>query len=154
MNDATPINDTAPVVRTIEVRAPVEKAFRVFTEEMGHWWPFKEHSVYLEDAETAVFEPRVGGRVIERSVTGDEASWGDVLEFEPPVRFVLAWRPNTRRPSTRLEVTFTPTASGTRVELIHTGWELLGDDAADVRSSYNEGWVSTLEHYAGAAEGR
>jgi uncharacterized protein YndB with AHSA1/START domain len=152
MNDALPMNDTAPVVRTIDVDAPVDKAFRVFTEGMGNWWPFEEHSVYLEHAETAVFEPRVGGRVIERSVSGDEASWGDVLEFEPPVRFVLAWRPNTRRPPTRLEVTFAPTASGTRVELIHTGWELLGDDAGDVRSSYSEGWISTLERYAGAAK--
>ena len=140
----------APVVRTIDVAAPIERAFRVFTEDMGTWWPLDVHGIYLERAETAVFEPRVGGRVIERSISGEEASWGDVLEYEPPVRFVLAWRPNTKRPATRLEVTFSPTAAGTHVELIHSGWELLGDDAERSRSSYGEGWVTTLELYARA----
>lgn len=146
MNDTT----IAPVVRTIDVEVPVEKAFKVFTEGIGTWWPLQVHGVYLERAETAVFEPRVGGRVIERSTSGEESSWADVLEFEAPLRFVLAWRPNTARPPTRLEVTFTATDTGTRVELVHTGWELLGADAEEVRSRYSEGWVATLERFAQA----
>ena len=149
MSDAT----IAPVVRTIDVSAPVDKAFRVFTEEMGSWWPLDVHSLYLERAASVTFDPAVGGHVTERSADGDEASWAQVLVYEPPTRFVLAWKPNTTpAPPTRLEVTFTPTAGGTHVELTHSGWELLGDEWEGARSSYSDGWISTLEHYAGAAK--
>lgn len=149
MNDTT----TPPVVRTIDVNAPVEKAFLVFTEGMGTWWPFQSHSIFVDRAETAIFEPRVGGRVIERSKDGEEASWGEVLVYEPPDRLVLAWKPNsTPAPPTRVEVRFTATATGTHVELIHTGWEVLGDEAEQARRSYSEGWVPTLESFAGVAD--
>lgn len=149
MNDTT----IAPVMRTINVSAPVDKAFKVFTEGMGAWWPLEVHSLYLERAETVTFDPVVGGRVTERSADGEEANWAEVLVYEPPSRFVLAWKPNTSpAPPTRLEVTFTPDGSGTHVELTHSGWELLGDEWEEARSSYSEGWIRTLERYARAAE--
>jgi hypothetical protein len=48
-------------------------------------------------------------------------------------------------------VRFLPEAGGTRVELTHTGWEALGDLAADYRTGYESGWVGVLELFAGAA---
>ena len=140
----------APVVRTIEVKAEVDKAFRVFTDGIGEWWPLEIHGVYDEKAETCVIEPRAGGRVYERSTDGEEFSWGEVLAYEPPGRVVLAWKPNTEStPPTTVEVTFTATDGGTVVELTHSGWELLGDVAEEARASYDEGWIPTLERYAG-----
>ena len=153
MNDTTAMNDTTPVVRTIDVSVPVDEAFRVFTEGMGTWWPLEVHSLYLERAEAVTFDAVVGGRVTERSADGEAANWAEVLVYEPPTRFVLAWKPNTTpAPPTRLEVTFTPAAGGTHVELTHSGWELLGDEWKEARSSYSEGWIPTLERYARAAE--
>jgi len=148
------MDDTiAPVVRAIDVNVPIEKAFRVFTQEMGSWWPFQSHSIFLERAEAVVIEARAGGRVIERSKDGHEASWGEVLVYEPPERFVLAWKPNsTPLPPTTVEVRFTATGSGTHVELIHTGWEVLGDEAEEARRSYSEGWIPTLESYAAVVD--
>ena len=50
-------------VRTsIVVEAPVERAFSVFTEDIGSWWNADHHILDGELAEM-VFEPRVGGHV-------------------------------------------------------------------------------------------
>ena len=34
-----------PVVVAIDVRRGIEQAFRVFTTEIGAWWPVADHSV-------------------------------------------------------------------------------------------------------------
>ena len=41
---------------------------------------------------------------------------------------------------------------GTRVELVHTGWERRGEQALEAMKGYDEGWEVVLgERYAGAA---
>jgi hypothetical protein len=39
------------------------------------------------------------------------------------------------------------TNGGTRVELEHRGWEILGDKAQQVRAGYETGWVPVLDRY-------
>jgi uncharacterized protein YndB with AHSA1/START domain len=149
------MNETvlAPVVRTVHVEVPADRAFHVFTENFGEWWPLEMHGIYGDKAETAVIEPRAGGRVFERSVDGDEVPWGEVIDYDPPGRIVLAWKPNSEpTPPTTVEVTFTADATGTQVVLTHTGWELLGDAADEARQSYHEGWVPTLQRFVQATE--
>ena len=34
---------------------------------------------------------------------------------------------------------------GTHVELTHSGWEKLGEAAADLRARYDRGWVAVFE---------
>ena len=141
----------APVVRSIDVDASVERSFAVFTEDIGTWWPLEAHGVFDERAKTCVMEPRVGGRVYEVSIDGDEAEWGTVTAFEPPHRVVWSWQPNPNRPAaTEVEIVFTAQDGGTHVELTHRGWELFGDEGPDARASYNEGWPITLERFAAA----
>lgn len=143
----------APVVRSVEVAADIDKAFRVFTERIGEWWPLDTHSIFQGRASNCVIEPRAGGRVYEVSVDGDEASWGEVLEFDPPKTFVLAWKPNTRpTPPTRVQVTFTARGDLTQVELVHTAWEVLGEEAEEARAGYDEGWTPTLERFRAAID--
>ena len=78
-------------VRTaIEVQAPVERAFAVFTEGIGSWWPSEHHILKAELAEM-VFEPRVGGHVYDRGVDGSECHWARVLVYEPPHRVTISW---------------------------------------------------------------
>jgi uncharacterized protein YndB with AHSA1/START domain len=142
-----------PVVVGIDVRRGVEEAFRVFTAEIGAWWPVAGHSVEPDRVATVVLEGRPGGRLFERWHDGGEAEWGRVLAWEPPHRLVLAWSPNQDRPvPTRVEVRFTAVeADHTRVELEHSGWERLADQAAQVRANYEGGWPGVLDAYAGAA---
>jgi DNA-binding transcriptional ArsR family regulator/uncharacterized protein YndB with AHSA1/START domain len=151
-----------PVERRVTVKVSPERAFQVFTEGFGTWWPLGTHSIGIEEVEpgeapvapeTAVIEPREGGRVFERHADGTELGWGTVTAWEPPRRVVIAWNPSRQdRPTTEIEVTFTPEGEGTRVDLIHRGWERLGPRGADVREGYASGWPGVLAGYARTAE--
>lgn len=139
--------------KTVTVAAPPERAFHLFTEGISTWWPLATHSVAAERADAAVFEPHEDGRIYERTRDGDEHEWGRVTAWEPPVRVAYTWHPG-RGPDTAqdVEVRFTPAGEGTHVELVHTGWERLGDRAEDVFGSYDGGWDFVLgERFAGAA---
>ena len=140
--------------KTIEVGAPPERAFRLFTDGMAQWWPLATHSVGEERAETVVFEPGEGGRILERTLDGEEHLWGTVTAWEPPGRVVFTWHPGrTADTGQEVEVTFEPTERGTRVELVHTGWEHLGDRAAATYANYDRGWDPVFERFGAAATG-
>jgi uncharacterized protein YndB with AHSA1/START domain len=139
-----------PVRKSVVVAAPVERAFAVFTERIGEWWPLKTHSVRAELAETAVLEPRLGGAIYETWREGRE-TWGEIVVWEPPDRLVFTWSPVAE--PTEVEVRFTPQGDSTLVELEHRGWEARGAKAATIRDSYDEGWETVLGLYAGAATG-
>ncbi|HEV8420629.1 MAG TPA: SRPBCC domain-containing protein [Actinomycetota bacterium] len=139
-------------MRTVTVSRPVEEAFRIFTEETGAWWPLDTHSRAAAGpagegvkAETVVIEGRGGGRIYEVMSDGTEASWGEVVGWEPPYRVVFSWKPNLREePPTEVEVTFTEHDAGTRVDLVHRGWERLGEAAVEAREEYTQGWPRVL----------
>jgi hypothetical protein len=50
----------APVRHSVVVNAPVERAFTVFTDGFGTWWP-KSHTISAAPVEQAIIEPRAGG---------------------------------------------------------------------------------------------
>ena len=79
----------APVSRTITVAASQERAFKVFTEQLGTWWP-KEYHIGQADMADFVLERKVGGRWYELGVDGTECVTGRVLAYEPPERLMLA----------------------------------------------------------------
>jgi uncharacterized protein YndB with AHSA1/START domain len=90
---ATQTQETS--VRTqIVVAAPVERAFRVFTEQFDRIKP-REHNMLRVDIAETVFEPHVGGHVYDRGVDGSECRWARVLVYEPPHRVVISWDINT-----------------------------------------------------------
>jgi uncharacterized protein YndB with AHSA1/START domain len=70
----------AAVRRSVTVKAPVERAFAVFTEAFTTWWPADYH-VNPNGYEASFIEPRLGGRWYERAADGSEADWGTVLEW-------------------------------------------------------------------------
>jgi uncharacterized protein YndB with AHSA1/START domain len=139
--------ETDAIRKTVNVALPVEKAFRLFTDGIGTWWPFASHSIGGEAVEDAVFDVEAK-RLYERAADGTEHDWGDILAWEPPHRFLLRWRVNPASPGTELEVRFAPDRDGTRVELEHRGWERCGPGE---RSSYDRGWGYVLEHLVAAA---
>jgi uncharacterized protein YndB with AHSA1/START domain len=144
---------TIPSVRRdVTVAVPVERAFAVFTERIGEWWP-ESHHIQDVQMETPVVEPRAGGRFYERGVDGSECDWGRVLVYEPPERLVLSWMitpefqpdPDPSHAS-EVEVRFTPLGAGsTRVELEHRGFERHGAGgerlAASVAGEGGWGWI-------------
>jgi len=136
----TDIGATA-VSTSIVVDAPVDRAFAVYTEDIGSWWP-KEHHIIQAPLSHMVFEPKEGGSVYDVGTDGTECHWGTVLAYEPPGRVVFSWNITLQwaiesdpdRVS-EVEVRFVPEGEQrTRVELEHRhldrhgdGWEGMRD---------------------------
>lgn len=80
----------ATVRHSIVVEAPIERAFKVFTEDFGKFKP-KEHNMLAVPIVETVFEPRVGGHIYDRGADGSECRWARVLAYEPPHRVLLTW---------------------------------------------------------------
>jgi uncharacterized protein YndB with AHSA1/START domain len=141
------------VQKSVTVNAPVERAFDVFTDGLATWWPLEKHSIGKDQIERMVFEKHAGGRVYEVRKDGSESEWADVLAYDRPSAFTLAWRPYEvigEGPATELEVRFVADGDQTRVELEHRGWERLGDEAAETQQSYDSGWDFVLGQYSAA----
>ncbi len=137
----------AEIQKTIELQTPHHRAFAVWTEEMGSWWPLAEHSVGQADATGCAVEPGVGGRLYETGKDGLEHLWGRVVVWEPPRRLAHSWHPGRQLTErTMVLVTFTPLAPDrTRLTLTHSGWRE-GDE--DRRAAYDAGWDDLLgKHY-------
>ena len=141
----------APVRRSVTVACEPQRAFDVFTSQIGSWWPLRTHSLGGEQAVDARFETKLGGRVYEVLADGGHNDWGEVSLWEPPSRFAVTWRVHAAAETT-WEVAFVPAGDGrTRVELEHRGWEALGEFAEQLRSNYEDGWASVLAEYERAA---
>jgi uncharacterized protein YndB with AHSA1/START domain len=143
------------VTKSITVKAPVDRAFRVFTEEIGKWWPLAEGFAYAGDRWQDMFlEGREGGRVFERSRDGEDFHIGTVKVFDPPWRLVFTWGEATEEwdAPTEVEVRFVEEGDATRVDLEHRGFERIGAPADETRRMYERGWTGVLagfERHAG-----
>lgn len=147
----------APVIKTRDVPITVEEAFHLFTEGLDTWWPLDAFSIGADQkGETPVavrFEGRVGGRVVEVMADGTESSWADVIAWNPPERFVLAWHPTIDPTAASiLEIRFAPSGTGSSVYLEHRGWEEFGDRAPELRDQYEPGWDRVLAPYEATAK--
>jgi hypothetical protein len=135
----------AEIQKTIELDTAHDRAFAVWTQEVGSWWPLAEHSGGQAESTGCAFEPGVGGRLYETTKGGLEHLWGRVAVWQPPRRLAHSWhpgRPLTDR--TMVLVTFTPLAPDrTRLTLTHSGWRE-GDEAR--RAAYETGWDGLLQH--------
>jgi uncharacterized protein YndB with AHSA1/START domain len=151
---STQATATEAIRRSVTVDCPVEHAFATFTERIAEWWPLGKHSIEQYEsgtpASTVVFQGGAGGQLYERTTKGEELKWADVIAYDPPHRFVLAWRPSREQegPRTEIEVTFTEQGDKTLVKLEHRGWEALGAEAAEARQGYSQGWESVLAGFA------
>lgn len=140
-----------PLRLSFDVDRPAAHAFEVWTRDIARWWP-ADHTATAEDGLTVVLEPRVGGRLYERTADGREVDWGEVLAWDPPERFVYTWHlKRDRADATEVEIRFRPISPvSTRVEIEHRGWERLGSDGPTWRDRNRGGWDSLLPHYLAA----
>jgi uncharacterized protein YndB with AHSA1/START domain len=138
------------------VEAPIERAFEVFTEGIGSWWD-PDHHILEAELAGMVFEPRVGGHIIDRGVDGSECRWARVLAFEPPHRLIFSWDINLgwqietdHSKTSEIEVRFTAEGPDrTLVELEHRHLDRHGEGWERMRDAVGSGW--NLERFARAA---
>lgn len=135
------------------VACSVEHAFATWTARTSMWWP-SDHTMSGDPAVEVHLEPRAGGRIFERTATGREIVWGEVVTWEPPARLMYLWHFNAARvDATNVEVTFTALDEGTtRVEIVHRGWERLGAAGSGRRDANRAGWQSLLPAYVAACQ--
>jgi len=151
---------TDAVSHSVLVPLAPEAAFELFADRHGEWWPKESHHILDGPAADAVLEPREGGRWYERSEGGEECDWGRVLEIDRPNRLLLAWQltpewkfdPDLSN-ATQVEITFEPEEGGTRVTLVHSGFDVHGEAGAAMRESVDGpgGWAELMELYKAAA---
>jgi uncharacterized protein YndB with AHSA1/START domain len=152
---STPASATS-VRHEIVVAAPIERAFSVFTNDFGRFKPPEHNLLEAELAET-VFEPHVGGHLVDRAVDGSECRWARVLVYDPPEHVVISWDISPRweletDPERTSEVDVRFTAEGpdsTRVVLEHRNLDRHGDGWEAVREGVDsgEGWPLYLQRY-------
>jgi uncharacterized protein YndB with AHSA1/START domain len=152
----TQAGDTA-VRKHVLVDAPVERAFGVFTERFGDFKP-REHNLLGAPIVETIFEPRVGGHIVDRAEDGSECRWARILVYEPPTRVVFSWdigptwqlEPDPANAS-EVEVRFIAEgAERTRVELEHRHIDRHGPGWEGVHAGVDAdgGWPLYLARYA------
>jgi hypothetical protein len=135
-----PDKDENAIRQSIQIDCEIEDAFRLFTQDFDAWWPLASYSVEGENARTCVIEPWTGGRVFERSRSGEEHEWGTVTTWNPPNRVTFHWHPGRtdRLEDQAVDVQFDVAAQGTRVTVIHSGWDASGISICTVRGASAE----------------
>jgi uncharacterized protein YndB with AHSA1/START domain len=114
----------------LRVSATPERAFEVFTREIGLWW--QDNGLFQftrRGAGRLALEPHEGGRLTQTLEDGSVFEIGRVQVWQPPERLVLTWRQESFTPdqSTEVHVSFEPAGSSsnleTRVTVQHFGWD-------------------------------
>ena len=100
---------TIPAVQhSVTVNAPVEKAFKVYTEEFTSWWPPQHHigTAELAEAVLDVFPSGTGRVSAARPLDASAATLGETLPeaAEEQDAWALAWA--ERRREARLKQDF------------------------------------------------
>jgi len=149
-----PAQQRPPIRQATMVRSNVEHTFEVFVDRLDQWWPLRTHSQGQERVTGVTVERRAGGRVYETWDDGETRTWGTLLAWDPPTRFVLTWDIIEPR-VTEVELTFRALApSLTRVQVEHRGWEKLTDTEiaaiTERREGYSQGWAKILRLFTEA----
>jgi uncharacterized protein YndB with AHSA1/START domain len=155
MNVSTVI---APVRNTVRVKAPIARAFDVFTSGLTRWWPHN-HGVGKKPIQKVLMEPRLGGRWLEIAEDGTQTSVATIILWEPPHRLVLLWQVNAQwKPDatmkSEVDVRFTAESpEATVVELVHHKLETMGAEAgASMRKDVDGGWPGLLDRFVAELE--
>jgi uncharacterized protein YndB with AHSA1/START domain len=159
--DTRGVKELLVVSRT--VKATPERAFAVFVDEFGKWYPAK-YTLAGDNLAEIVIEPRMNGRAVERDRQGGETVWGTVLSFFRPSHMVLAWQIgpdgsviDNEAGASRVDVRFVAKEDGTTdVVLVHRDFPRYGPgwEKYLAKMSVKEGgWPLLMDRYARAVAG-
>lgn len=143
-----------PIQKSVTVPLPPSQAFDLFTSKIDLWWPKRGFSVGGAKSKLT-FPKHKGGEIIETDEAGTAHIWGTIIAFDPGVYVAFTWHPG-RAPheATIVEMRFQQTQSGTKCDLTHGGFDILGPTADAVSTSYLHGWDTVLGCYCAAVKTR
>lgn len=136
------------IIKSVVLRCDPGRAFALFTEEAGLWWPAGRR--HTKDA-TSMIRMEAAGRFFERASDGTEVDLGVVRLYEPANRLLLDWYPGTGRANpTQVSVTFEAIDEGTRVTVHHgpgpAGADVFGRNAPAYVLSWDIVLVALASH--------
>ena len=139
---------TDPLRFEFTVGVSAVEAFDTWTRRITTWWPV-QHTRSRARGTKVVIEPEVGGRIFERTATGEEHEWGWVTIWERPERFGYKWHiTSPPEDATDVEVRFTEVGDGTtRVTIEHTGFDRLGQTGPSRRDANQRHWDQLIPEY-------
>jgi uncharacterized protein YndB with AHSA1/START domain len=142
-----------PLRLSYEIRCPADHAFEVWTTRLSSWWP-TGHSTSGDPDTLVVLEPRLGGRIFERTPDGTDIDWGEITLWDPPHRLCYLWHiSRDRQDATDVELHFVDLGNGTtRLDILHTGWEHLGAQGPAFREANTSGWNALIPSFVKTAE--
>ena len=143
----TEIIEETTVRTSVEVGVPIDRAFQLFTADIGAWWDEDKHILQAPLAEM-VFEPFVGGHIIDRGTDGSECRWARVLAYDPPDRVCFSWDINLQwqietdpERCSEVEIRFVAiTPDRTSVTLTHHHLDRHGPGWTGMRDAVAGGW--------------
>jgi len=142
---------TDRVEKTIELKAPISRVWRALTDyqEFGKWF-----GVRLEG-------PFVPGQIARGQITYpgyEHLRWEAIVQkMEPERIFSFTWHPYavdpnedySKEPPTLVEFTLEPTAKGTSLRIVESGFDKLPSRRREEAFRMNErGWSAQLENIA------
>ena len=130
------------ITKSVVLRCDPERAFSLFTEHAGQWWPADRR--HTGDA-TSTIRIEATGRFFERANDGTEVELGAVRLFAKASRLVLDWYPGTGPANaTRVDVRFEAVEHGTLVSVTHDAGAATAETFARNAAAYSRSWDSVL----------
>lgn len=137
------------IARSVTVDVAIETAFRAFTEHIGRWWP-PDH---VPGGGTLVgvrfTDGAVGADLVMETREAGAFPIGRVTRWVPPQAlsydFFIGSSPQA--PSV-VDVTFTPTPTGTRVDVTHRQGAVASDVWAASSRGYARAWDELVPAFA------
>jgi uncharacterized protein YndB with AHSA1/START domain len=135
--------------KSVLLACPPERAFALFTERAGEWWPVSRRHTGDPASQIRIV---ASGRFWERAGDGTEVELGRVRAWDPPRRLVLDFYPGTDPDHpTDLEVTFAAEGEGTRVTVVHGPTPASAGLWAERAPRFEGSWDQVLAAFAVAA---
>lgn len=151
---------TSRVLVSVRVKATPERAFAVFTRDIGAWWkPSGLFATTPRPPGVLAFE---NGRLVEHLPDGKVFEIGRVLDWSPPERLLFSWRQASFPVDlhTEVEVRFEAVGPETRVTVEHRGFDRVPADSAArhgfpdaaLLARLGDWWRAQLSAYKGVGE--
>lgn len=118
-------------------------------------WDYLTGDAHVENwwGEGVTLEPFQKGRFIENwtdAAGRGRVTTGMITAFEPPARLQFDFRRDDWERATRVEFLLSPDGKGTKVELQHSGWDVIADEAARKKEvdAHAERWAEILKNFS------
>jgi hypothetical protein len=130
------------IERSVRLRCPRARAFQLFTERAGDWWPGELRHTDDQRSEITMLAE---GRFFERADDGAEVELGRVTTWEPPDRIDLDFYPGTDSDHpTLVSVRFSDEGDGTVVHVTHRPGPASVALWNDRVATYDRSWSKVL----------